>query len=103
MPGVLIIEAMAQVSSVLIFTDENGDYAGKLAFFMGIDRVKFRRTVVPGDQLVVEAHMLKFRRNACRAKAVARIDGQIAAEAEMLFGLVDAHDDIAAETRHAAF
>jgi len=92
MPGVLIIETMAQVASVLIFGDQNSEYPGSLAFFLGIDRVKFRRMVVPGDQLVVEAHMIHLRRNACRVKAVAKIDGSPAAEAEMLFGLMDAHD-----------
>ena len=87
MPGVLIIETMAQVTSVLIFG--SAGYDGKLAYFLGIDKARFRRMVVPGDQLVVEAEMIHLRRNACRAKAVARIDGQIAAEAEMFFGLMD--------------
>jgi UDP-3-O-[3-hydroxymyristoyl] N-acetylglucosamine deacetylase / 3-hydroxyacyl-[acyl-carrier-protein] dehydratase len=88
MPGVLIIEVMAQVSSVLIF-DEDG-LANKLAFFLGIDKARFRRTVVPGDQIMVEAHVLNLRPNAARMKAVAMIDGEVAAEAEMLFGLTDA-------------
>ncbi len=90
MPGVLIIEVMAQVSSVLIFGDEEKQYPGKLAFFLGIDRARFRRTVVPGDQIVVEAKMVRHRRNACRVHAVASIDGDPAAEAEMMFGLMDA-------------
>ena len=90
MPGVLIIEVMAQVSSVLMFSDGKDGHSGKLAFFLGIDHARFRRTVVPGDQLEVEATMVHIRRNACRVKAVARIDGSIAAEAEMLFGLMDA-------------
>lgn len=93
MPGVLIIEVMAQVSSVLIFGDGAKDQPRKLAFFLGIDNARFRRTVVPGDQLVVEARMVHFRRNACRVQAVARIDGAIAAEAEMLFGLTDVSAD----------
>ena len=94
MPGVLIIEVMAQVSSVLIF-GENPAANGprRLAFFLGIDRAKFRRTVVPGDQLIVEAEMLKLRRNACRVHAVAKVEGAVAAEAEMLFGLMDAPTD----------
>ena len=94
MPGVLIIEVMAQVSSVLIFGD-NPSASGprRLAFFLGIDRAKFRRTVVPGDQLIVEAEMLKLRRNACRVHAIAKVDGAVAAEAEMLFGLMDAPTD----------
>ncbi len=91
MPGVLIIEAMAQVSSVLIF-GENGEPQGQLAFFMGVDRAKFRRTVVPGDQLLIEAEMVHFRHNACKVKATATVDGAVAAEATMTFGLMDAED-----------
>jgi len=89
MPGVLIIEAMAQASSVLIFS-ENGEPNDQLAFFMGIEKAKFRQTVVPGDQLVIESEMLHLRSNACKVKAVAKVDGEIAAEAIMTFGLVDA-------------
>jgi len=87
MPGVLIVEAMAQTSSVLIF-GESGEPTGKLAFFMGVDKAKFRRTVVPGDQLIMECEMLRLRRNACKVKGIARVDGEIAAEAEMTFGLM---------------
>lgn len=89
MPGVLIIEAMAQVSSVLIFGDD-GEPDGKQAYFMGIERAKFRKTVVPGDQLVIECRMIQLRRNACRIKGTAKVDGIVVAEAEMLFGLKDA-------------
>jgi UDP-3-O-[3-hydroxymyristoyl] N-acetylglucosamine deacetylase/3-hydroxyacyl-[acyl-carrier-protein] dehydratase len=85
MPGVLIIEAMAQVSSLLVFGPE-GD-ATHHAYFLSIDSAKFRKTVVPGDQIVIESTMVKSRRNACRVRAVARVDGAIVAEAEMLFGL----------------
>lgn len=92
MPGVLIVEVMAQVASVLIFGEQEEAEPRKLAFFLGIDRARFRRTVVPGDQLVVEAQMMHHRRNACRVKAIARIEGQVAAEAEMLFGLMDGPD-----------
>jgi UDP-3-O-[3-hydroxymyristoyl] N-acetylglucosamine deacetylase/3-hydroxyacyl-[acyl-carrier-protein] dehydratase len=88
MPGVLIIEAMAQVSSVLIFS-EQGEPDGKLAFFMAVDKAKFRQTVVPGDQLVIDCEMMRLRSNACKVKAVARVDGAVAAEAVMTFGLMD--------------
>ncbi len=88
MPGVLIIEAMAQVSSVLIFGPE-GEPTGKQAFFLGIDNAKFRKIVVPGDQIVIESTMKRMRRNACRVKAVARVDDEIVAEAEMTFALQD--------------
>ncbi len=93
MPGVLIVEVMAQVSSVLVFGGDPIGYPGKIAFFLGIDHARFRRTVIPGDQLVVEAEMLQMRRNACKVKARALIDGNVAAEAEMLFGLMDAPHD----------
>lgn len=88
MPGVLIIEAMAQVSSVLIF-GENGEPSDKLAFFLGVDKAKFRQTVVPGDQLVIESEMVHFRHNACKVKAVAKVDDIIVAQANMSFGLMD--------------
>jgi beta-hydroxyacyl-ACP dehydratase FabZ len=89
MPGVLVIETMAQVSSVLVFT-ENDDFAGKFAIFLGVDKAKFRRTVVPGDQIVVEAELIRIRRNACKIRAIAKVDGVIAAEAEMMFGIMSA-------------
>jgi beta-hydroxyacyl-ACP dehydratase FabZ len=88
MPGVLIIEALAQVSSLLIFGPE-GQPTGKQAYFMGIDNAKFRKPAVPGDQIVLESKMVRVRRNACRVKAVAKIDGIICTQAEMMFGLLD--------------
>jgi UDP-3-O-[3-hydroxymyristoyl] N-acetylglucosamine deacetylase/3-hydroxyacyl-[acyl-carrier-protein] dehydratase len=87
MPGVLIIESLAQVSSVLIFHDNA--LPGKVAIFLGIDRAKFRRTVVPGDQLILEAEMTQMRRNACKVRACAKIGDSIVAEADMMFGLMD--------------
>lgn len=91
MPGVLIIEAMAQVSSVLIF-GEDGEPNGQLAFFMGVDKARFRRTVVPGDQLVIEAEMVHLRHNACKVKARALVDNTVCAEAVMSFSLMDIQD-----------
>ncbi len=87
MPGVMIIEAMAQVSAVLIFGD-NRDPDGKLAFFLGVDKARFRRTVVPGDQLLIECEMVRSRRNACKVAAKALVDGNVVAEAIMTFGLM---------------
>lgn len=92
MPGVLIIEALAQVSSVIIFGPEGGD-KDKQAYFMGINNCKFRKTVVPGDQVILEAATTRIRRNACRIKGVAKVDGEIVAEAEMSFGLKDIPKD----------
>lgn len=87
MPGVMIVEAMAQVSAVLIFGDTR-DPDGKLAFFLGVDKARFRRTVVPGDQLVIEVEMIRRRKNACKVAAKALVDGVVAAEAIMTFGLM---------------
>lgn len=88
MPGVLIVEAMAQVSSLLIF-GHNGEPADKLAFFLGIEKAKFRRTVVPGDQLFIESEMVRYRHNACKVRATAQVDGAVVAEAVMTFGLME--------------
>lgn len=87
MPGVMIIEAMAQVSAVLIF-GENRDPDGKLAFFLGVDKARFRRTVVPGDQLLIECEMIRRRKNACKVAAKALVDSVVVAEAVMTFGLM---------------
>lgn len=88
MPGVLIIEVMAQVSCVLVWDEDVK--RKRVAFFLGIDRAKFRKSVIPGDQLVIESKMLKMRKNACRVFAEARVDGEVVAEAEMFFLLQDA-------------
>ena len=87
MPGVLILEAMAQVSAVLVF-GENGEPNGQLAFFSGIEKAKFRNTVVPGDQLLIQSEMVQYRENAYKVKAVAMVDGTVAAEALMSFSLM---------------
>ncbi|MCH7908760.1 MAG: UDP-3-O-[3-hydroxymyristoyl] N-acetylglucosamine deacetylase [Candidatus Hydrogenedentes bacterium] len=88
MPGVLILEALAQVSSLVIFGEE-GPPEGKQAFFMGITNAKFRMSVIPGDQIVLHSKMLHKRRNACRIKAVAKVNGRVVAEAEMTFGIAE--------------
>ena len=84
MPGVLIIEALAQISSILTYQRDEEDTE---AYFMGINKAKFRATVGPGDQLILHSKLLRSRRNACRVKAVAKVDGRVVAEAEMLMGL----------------
>jgi beta-hydroxyacyl-ACP dehydratase FabZ len=92
MPGVLVIEVMAQVSAMLTLLDYTEARTGsptQMAFLMGIDKAKFHRDVVPGDQILVEADMLEFRENTCRVRAVARIDNVLAAEAELVFGLTE--------------
>ena len=85
MPGVLLIEAMAQVAGIaMLHPDEN---RGKLAFFAGIDKVKFRRPVVPGDQVRMVAEIVKLRGSMGKAWAESFVDGQLVAEGEFLFAL----------------
>ncbi|MFQ6045353.1 MAG: UDP-3-O-acyl-N-acetylglucosamine deacetylase [Gemmatimonadales bacterium] len=88
MPGVLIVEAMAQAGGMLLM-GEVDDPEGKLVYFMGIDNVKFRRPVTPGDQLRLELEMLHFRGRNCRMHGVAYVDGGAVAEAEMTARIVD--------------
>ncbi len=88
MPGVLIIEAMAQVGGLLLMdTVENPE--DKVVYFMSLDKVKFRRPVTPGDQLVFELEMVQVRKTVCRMKGVGRVDGTVVAEAEMMAQVVD--------------
>ncbi len=87
MPGVLQVEAMAQVASILMLY--KGDNAGKLGLFLSIDKVKFRRPVVPGDQLVIEVELLKSRGSICRAKGQVKVGEELASEAEMMFSILD--------------
>jgi beta-hydroxyacyl-ACP dehydratase FabZ len=88
MPGVLIIEAMAQAGAVLLLHDME-DRDSKLVFFTGIDHARFRRTVVPGDQLRFTLEILKLRSRTCKLKGRAEVDGQLAAEAEILSAMVN--------------
>ena len=88
MPGVLIVEAMAQVGGMLLMgAIENPQR--KVVYFMSLDNVKFRRPVVPGDQLRLELEMLQFRGKTCKMKGEAFVDGVLAAEAEMMARVVD--------------
>lgn len=87
MPGVLIVEAMAQVGAVAILS--KSEYKDKLAVFTGIDKVRFRKQVVPGDQLLLEAEMIAIKRGIGKAKVRATVDGKEAASGELMFGLVD--------------
>jgi 3-hydroxyacyl-[acyl-carrier-protein] dehydratase len=81
MPGVLIIEAMAQTAAAWTAHVEAVDTEGKVVLFMGVDEAKFRRPVVPGDQLRIEVSILKRRPPVWRYEAVARVDGKAVAEA----------------------
>ena len=83
MPGVLIVEAMAQAGAFAVLSME--EYKGKLAFFGGIDKAKFRRKVVPGDTLKIEVEIIKLKMNAGIGKGIAYVDGKKACEAEITF------------------
>jgi len=90
MPGVLIIEAMAQVGGMLLLNHFEGqNIEDKVVYFMSLDEVKFRRPVVPGDQIRFELEMLQFRGRTCRMKGMAYVDGQVVAEAIMMATVVD--------------
>ena len=87
MPGVLIIEAMTQMGGVLLLRDHEHREKG-LVYLVGIDNAKFRRTVIPGDQLKIEVTVLRYKTNICRMRGEAYVDGALAAEAEILTTLV---------------
>ncbi|TCL32943.1 MULTISPECIES: 3-hydroxyacyl-ACP dehydratase FabZ [Anaerospora] len=86
MPGVLLIEAMAQVGGIALLYPK--EYRGKLAVFAGIDRVKFRRPVVPGDQLRLVGEIIKLRGSMGKVWGEAYVDDQLVAEGEFLFALL---------------
>jgi 3-hydroxyacyl-[acyl-carrier-protein] dehydratase len=88
MPGVLIIEAMAQVAGVMIYRDLP-DREKKLIYFTGIENAKFRRPVIPGDQLRIEMEMLSRRSNFGKMQGRATVDGKLAAEAVVFFAIAD--------------
>jgi 3-hydroxyacyl-[acyl-carrier-protein] dehydratase len=88
LPGVLIIEAMAQAGAVLLLHDMP-DRQNKLVYFTGIDKARFRRAVVPGDQLRLTLEVIKLRSRTCKMHGQAHVEGQLAAEADILSALVD--------------
>jgi beta-hydroxyacyl-ACP dehydratase FabZ len=88
MPGVLIVEAMAQCSAVLFLRDLP-ERDKKLFLFGGVDKARFRKPVVPGDQLIMECEVLQRRASTVKMKGIARVDGAVVAEAEMLSVMTD--------------
>ncbi|HEX2942870.1 MAG TPA: 3-hydroxyacyl-ACP dehydratase FabZ [Rhodopila sp.] len=89
MPGVLIIEAMAQTAAVLVVETLGPDAAGKVVYFMSIEGAKFRRPVVPGDQLRIHVVKERNRGNVWKFQAVARVDGVSVAEATYAAMIMD--------------
>jgi 3-hydroxyacyl-[acyl-carrier-protein] dehydratase len=84
MPGVLIVEGMAQAGGILFFEALPPEKRGALIYFMGIDKVRFRKPVVPGDQLIFTVEILKQRSNAVKMKATASVNDITVAEAEFM-------------------
>ncbi len=84
MPGVLIIEAMGQAGSVLASSSLPEKNQGAVIYFMGMDKVKFRKPVVPGDQLLFEVKILRKRSTTFKMSGIAKVDGKVVAEAELL-------------------
>jgi len=91
MPGVLIVEAMAQVGAVAVLSME--DNRGKLALFAGIDKARFRRPVIPGDQLRMEVELIKVKGSMGKGKGVAYVGDELVAEAELMFVLLENRDN----------
>ena len=88
MPGVLIIESMAQTGGLLLL-QEVKDREKKLLYFVAIDNARFRRPVVPGDQLRVEVDVLAWRGTFCKLQGKASVNGELAAEATLMCKMVD--------------
>jgi beta-hydroxyacyl-ACP dehydratase FabZ len=84
MPGVLILEAMGQSGAVLAAESLSPDEQGRLIYFMGMDKVKFRKPVVPGDQLIFTVQFLKQRLKTFKMSGTATVDGQLVTEAQMM-------------------
>ena len=84
MPGVLIVEAMAQTGGILYLTSLPQDSEEYIFYFMAMDKVRFRKPVVPGDQLILEATLLRMRKNAIKMAGTATVDGKLVAEAELM-------------------
>lgn len=87
MPGVLIVEAMAQVGGVMMLSPEEN--RGKLAYFLSADNIKFRKTVVPGDQLILDVEAGKIKSKTGQVHAKALVEGKVVAEADLMFALVE--------------
>lgn len=85
MPGVLIVEALAQVGAVAMLKKEEN--RGRLAFFTGIDNCRFKRQVKPGDQLRLEVEMIRVKGPIGKGKGIATVDGELVCETEIMFAL----------------
>jgi 3-hydroxyacyl-[acyl-carrier-protein] dehydratase len=84
MPGVLIIEAMAQVGGILAFHSSPKEWAGSLVYFMGLDKVRFRKPVVPGDQLRLKLTTIRQKKRIFKMRGEAYVEDTLVAEAELM-------------------
>ena len=89
MPGVLVLESLAQIGGILAYASDPFDLSNSLMYFLGIDKAKFRRPVVPGDRLDLEVKVVHHRENVWKLKGVASVDGALCAEGELLASVVD--------------
>ena len=89
MPGVLILEALAQAGGLLALSDSKEDYSNKLFLFTGLEGVKFRKQVVPGDRLELHCSKIRRRMQLCKMDAKALVDGKLAAEAQISAAIAD--------------
>lgn len=87
MPGVLQLEALAQTVAIMLLSKEENK--GKIGLFAGIDKARFKRQVIPGDVLRLEAEVIRERMGIAWVKAVASVDGEVAVTAEMMFAVSD--------------
>lgn len=88
-PGVIIIEGLAQCLGVLVFEQNRDDEHPKVPYFAGIESAKFKAPVRPGDQLIYEAHIEKQRRNIIKGTGIAKVNGKLVAEAKFTFSIMD--------------
>jgi len=84
MPGVLLVEALGQVGGILVYYSKSEEQRGNLIYFSGMDKVKFRKPVIPGDQLIMELKILKLRSKVVKMAGTATVDGQLVAEAQLM-------------------
>ncbi len=89
MPGVLIVEALAQIGGILAYASEPFDASNSLMYFLGIDKAKFRRPVTPGDKLDLEVSIVHHRTNVWKFRGEASVDGTLCASAELLASVID--------------
>ena len=97
MPGVLIVEAMAQVGGIFAFLSLPEEWAGSLVYFLGIDKVRFRKPIVPGDQLRLQCTLIRQKKNVFKMRGEAYVDDTLVAEAELLASVEDKYAETASK------